>query len=110
MSTEPAVCAEHLWCAHSARFVLRDLNFTIDRIDALLDLFSLTSIESQSLQSLSTGQKKKVGICSVLLADRQLLLLDEPFSGGLDPAGIAALADGSRLGRPDGARSPLFWA
>lgn len=180
MSTETAVCAEHLWCAHATRFVLRDLNFSIhraeiavivgvngvgkstllaaiagaispargavsvfghprrtsvaseraarqmsvylpdetwlpatmqvreylgaaaalfaipiaesiDRIDALLDLFSLTSVESQTLQSLSTGQKKKVGLCSALLADRPLLLLDEPFSGGLDPAGIAAL-------------------
>lgn len=63
----------------------------IDRIDALLDLFSLTEAESHSLRSLSTGQRKKVGLCSALLADRDLLLLDEPFSGGLDPAGIAAL-------------------
>ena len=64
---------------------------SIDRIDALLDLFNLTSVESQSLRSLSTGQKKKVGLCSALLADREVLLLDEPFSGGLDPTGIAAL-------------------
>ncbi len=180
MATEAAVKTEHLWCAHSARFVLRDLSFSIergeiavivgvngvgkstllatiagavsaargsvsvfghsrrtsveseraarrmavylpdeawlprsmqvreylgaaatlfdltmaeaiDRIDALLDLFALTSAESQTLRSLSTGQKKKVGLCSALLADRDLLLLDEPFSGGLDPAGIAAL-------------------
>lgn len=63
----------------------------IDRIDALLELFALTAAESQSLRNLSTGQKKKVGLCSALLADRDLLLLDEPFSGGLDPAGISAL-------------------
>ncbi len=63
----------------------------IDRIDSLLELFSLTEAESQTLRSLSTGQRKKVGLCSALLADRDLLLLDEPFSGGLDPAGIAAL-------------------
>ena len=180
MSTIPAVRAEGLWCAHSHRFVLRDLNFAvhpgeiavivgvngvgkstllatiagavsavrgsvsvfnharrtspeseraarrmavylpdetwlpgslqvreylgaaaelfgipaaaaIDRIDALLDLFSLASTESQSLRSLSTGQKKKVGLCAALLPDRELLLLDEPFSGGLDPAAISAL-------------------
>ncbi len=63
----------------------------IDRVDALLDLFALTESESSVLWSLSTGQKKKVGLCSALLSDRELLLLDEPFSGGLDPAGISAL-------------------
>ncbi len=63
----------------------------IDRIDALLELFGLTDSGSQLLNSLSTGQKKKAGLCAALLADRELLLLDEPFSGGLDPAGIAAL-------------------
>lgn len=63
----------------------------IDRIDSLLDLFGLTESGSQLLWNLSTGQKKKIGLCSALLPDRDLLLLDEPFSGGLDPAGISAL-------------------
>lgn len=63
----------------------------IDRIDALLVLFALTTCESQSLGSLSTGQRKKAGLCAALISDRPVLLLDEPFSGGLDPAGIAAL-------------------
>jgi len=63
----------------------------IDRIDSLLDLFNLTESGSQLLWNLSTGQKKKVGLCTALLPDRDLLLLDEPFSGGLDPAGISAL-------------------
>ena len=31
MATETAIHAEHLWCANSARFVLRDLNFSIVR-------------------------------------------------------------------------------
>ena len=63
----------------------------VDRIDALLELFGLTDAGSQLLWNLSTGQKKKVGLCTALLPDRDLLLLDEPFSGGLDPAGISAL-------------------
>ncbi|WP_397570051.1 ATP-binding cassette domain-containing protein [Schlesneria sp. T3-172] len=180
MSTAPVVNVEGLWCAHSARFVLRDLNFriepgeiaiivgingvgkstllatiagalsaargnvsvfgyprrksveaeraarrkalylpddgwlpgelqvreyldaaaelfeipigeAIDQIDALLELFSLDRSELQSIGSLSTGQKKKVGLCAALLSRRELLLLDEPFSGGLDPAGTSAL-------------------
>jgi ABC-type multidrug transport system ATPase subunit len=63
----------------------------IDRIDSLLNLFALKDSGRQSLFSLSSGQRKKVGLCVALLPDRELLLLDEPFSGGLDPAGIAAL-------------------
>jgi ABC-2 type transport system ATP-binding protein len=63
----------------------------IDRIDALLDLFGMNEVAGHLLSSLSTGQKKKAGLSAALLSDRELLLLDEPFSGGLDPAGIAAL-------------------
>ena len=43
------------------------------------------------MTALSAGQKKKLGLASVLLSDRKVLLLDEPFSGGLDPAGIMAV-------------------
>ena len=39
----------------------------------------------------SAGQKKKVALCSALVAEAPILLLDEPFSGGLDPAGILTL-------------------
>ena len=62
-----------------------------DRIDALLKLFALRTSRNQSVASLSAGQRKKAGLASALLADRKLLLLDEPFSGGLDPAGIMAV-------------------
>ena len=62
-----------------------------DRIDALLSLFALAQSRNQSVSSLSAGQRKKAGLASALLADRQLLLLDEPFSGGLDPAGMMAV-------------------
>ena len=62
-----------------------------DRIDSLLQLFALEKSRKQSLTALSAGQKKKVGLASAMLSDRELLLLDEPFSGGLDPAGIMAV-------------------
>ena len=39
----------------------------------------------------SAGQKKKVALCSALVAEVPILLLDEPFSGGLDPGGPAHL-------------------
>src|SRR5262249_31928253 len=37
------------------------------------------------------GQQKKVALCSALVSEARVLLLDEPFSGGLDPSGILAL-------------------
>ena len=46
---------------------------------------------SSPIRSLSAGQKKKVALCSALVAETPVLLLDEPFSGGLDPAGIMTL-------------------
>ncbi len=68
-----------------------DQQHAADRIEELLKLFALTGSERQSVTSLSDGQRKKLGLFSVLLAERPVLLLDEPFSGGLDPAGILAV-------------------
>lgn len=62
-----------------------------DHIDLLLDLFDLTNQAQTHIGSLSTGQKKKVSICSALVSEARWMLLDEPFSGGLDSAGIFAL-------------------
>jgi ABC-type multidrug transport system ATPase subunit len=61
------------------------------RCQSLIDVFNLDEVSHYCLGSCSTGQKKKWAICSALLTDAKILLLDEPFSGGLDPAGILAL-------------------
>jgi ABC-type multidrug transport system ATPase subunit len=58
-------------------------------VDQLLHLFDLTEKGDSPIRSLSAGQKKKVALCSALVPEVPILLLDEPFSGGLDPAGIA---------------------
>ncbi len=60
-------------------------------VDTLLDLFDLTKQAETQLLNLSAGQKKKVGLCSALVAETPILLLDEPFSGGLDPGGLSTL-------------------
>ena len=59
----------------------------MEHVDQLLHLFDLSEQGDSPIRSLSAGQKKKVALCSALVAETPILLLDEPFSGGLDPAG-----------------------
>jgi ABC-type multidrug transport system ATPase subunit len=63
----------------------------MEHIDQLLDLFDLSRQSEAQLSGLSAGQKKKVALCSALVAEAPILLLDEPFSGGLDPSGLSSL-------------------
>jgi len=62
-----------------------------DHIDRLMELFDLTKESDWPIRSYSSGQMKKIAVCSALVADVPILLLDEPFSGGIDPSGILAL-------------------
>jgi ABC-2 type transport system ATP-binding protein len=62
-----------------------------EQIDGLMKLFDLVAISESPISSYSTGQRKKLALCAVLLISAPVLLLDEPFSGGLDPAGLLAL-------------------
>jgi len=60
-------------------------------VDQLLDLFELLEQGDSPIRTYSAGQKKKIALCSALVTEAPVLLLDEPFSGGLDPAGLLAL-------------------
>lgn len=63
----------------------------MDHVNRLLDLFDLSDKGDQPIRSYSAGQRKKIAISSALVAETPILLLDEPFSGGLDPAGLLAI-------------------
>ncbi len=63
----------------------------MDHIERLLRLFNLTEQADSTLSAYSSGQKKKVSLAAALVSEVPLLLLDEPFSGGLDPSGILAM-------------------
>lgn len=63
----------------------------MDHAERLLELFDLAREADWPIQSYSNGQQKKIAIASALVTEAPVLLLDEPFSGGLDPAGILAL-------------------
>jgi ABC-2 type transport system ATP-binding protein len=63
----------------------------MDHAERLLRLFSLAAQGDWPIGSYSTGQQKKIALCGALITEAPYLLLDEPFSGGLDPGGILAL-------------------
>lgn len=69
----------------------RDDDRLLDHVERLLKLFELAREGDWPIRSYSNGQKKKIAICGALVSDAPVLLLDEPFSGGLDPSGIFAL-------------------
>jgi ribosome-dependent ATPase len=60
------------------------------RIDALLKATGLGPFPDRPAGKLSGGMKQKVGLCSSLIHDPDLLILDEPFSG-LDPDAVERL-------------------
>lgn len=62
-----------------------------DHVDRLVDLFHLEDVANSTIHSLSNGQRKKTAIASALVTEAPYLILDEPFTGGLDPSGIIAL-------------------
>jgi ABC-2 type transport system ATP-binding protein len=65
--------------SYSARFYKKDCT---KKIKELSEIFEVEA--NKRIDSLSTGNKKKVAIIQALLHDPRLLILDEP-TGGLDP-------------------------
>jgi ABC-2 type transport system ATP-binding protein len=63
----------------------------MDHAQRLLRLFNLEEQGDWPISDYSTGQQKKIALCGALISEAPYLLLDEPFSGGLDPSGILAL-------------------
>lgn len=63
----------------------------MEHVPRLASLFNLEEQIDQSITSYSTGQRKKLALAAALVTDVPLMLLDEPFAGGLDPSGIIAL-------------------
>jgi ABC-type multidrug transport system ATPase subunit len=60
-------------------------------VERVLDLFNLHEKADTPIRSYSTGQQKKTALASALITDASIYVLDEPFAGGLDPAGQYAL-------------------
>ena len=63
----------------------------MNHVERLLTVFELAKEGDWPIRSYSNGQQKKIAICSALVTEAPILLLDEPFSGGLDPAELTDL-------------------
>ena len=61
----------------------------------LLDFASLTSLKNEQAGNLSYGQKKLLEFALILVAQPQMILLDEP-AGGVNPTMVNELARGIR--------------
>ncbi len=53
-------------------------------IERVIDTCSLESVRHQTIETLSKGYKKRVGLAQALVSDPPVLILDEP-TDGLDP-------------------------
>ena len=62
------------------------------RIDAVLDIVDLRNDAKRATREYSLGMKQRLGLAHALLAEPELLILDEP-TNGLDPAGIVAMRE-----------------
>ncbi|MEM6793234.1 MAG: ATP-binding cassette domain-containing protein [Acidobacteriota bacterium] len=64
----------------------------IHAIDRVVEMAELRKVEHQTIETLSKGYKRRVGLAQALIHDPEVLILDEP-TDGLDPNQKAVVQD-----------------
>ena len=67
-----------------------------EKLDELLEEFSITRLRDTMAISLSGGERRRVEIARALAASPDFILLDEPFAG-IDPIAIGEIKDNIRI-------------
>ena len=70
----------------------RELEAADEAIDRVLETAHLRSVRGQTIETLSKGYKRRVGLAQALIHDPDVLILDEP-TDGLDPNQKAVVQD-----------------
>jgi ABC-2 type transport system ATP-binding protein len=87
----PQILTGREWILSVGRLYSVEDDHLLDHTERLLDLFDLRKQADTPIRDYSTGQKKKAALCATIASEAKVMLLDEPFAGGLDPSGILAL-------------------
>ncbi len=69
-----------------------DKRLGLERMEQLLEEFSITHIASSKGYSLSGGERRRVEIARSLITNPSFILLDEPFAG-IDPIAVADIQE-----------------
>ncbi len=82
----------YLSAAQNLRVVAEIKGVDTSRIDTVLERVGLITRKNDKFQTYSLGMKQRLAIASALLADPEVMILDEP-TNGLDPTGIADIRE-----------------
>ncbi len=74
------------------QIVERDRVKQRDRLEELLEEFSITHLRKTHAMALSGGERRRVEIARALATDPVFILLDEPFAG-IDPIAVSGIMD-----------------
>jgi len=87
----PATASGREYLVNIGKIYSIDDDRLLDHIYRLLLLFELAALEDAPIASYSNGQKKKIAVAGALVSEAPVMIMDEPFSGGMDPSALFSL-------------------